>query len=176
LIFALGMGDQLSEGTIGALFVVLPEAFAAMGAIGRVVGAAFFVALVIGALTSAVSLLEVVVSAAIDAIGWERRRAALVAGVAVALAGAWSAFDLDVLDLADSIATNLFLVGGGLAIAIFVGWVMPDPIGEAAVGATRGRVHTIWRALLRYVVPAALVVILWSSVQETWAKLWALLG
>ncbi|MGB0620754.1 MAG: sodium-dependent transporter [Myxococcota bacterium] len=176
LIFALGMQSEISGGTIGALFVALPKAFASMGAIGRVVGGAFFVALVVGALTSAISLLEVVVSAAMDAFDWERPRAALVGGAAVTLCGVWSAYDIAILDLADSVATNLFLVGGGLAIAIFVGWVMDDPAAVASEGAERTFVHETWRVLLRFVVPVALVFILWHSLPETWAKITGVLG
>lgn len=176
LIFALGMQDDISGGTIGALFVALPKAFASMGAVGRIVGSAFFVALVVGALTSAISLLEVIVSAAMDAFDWERRRAALLGGAAVTLAGVWSAYDIAILDLADSVATNLFLVGGGLGIAIFVGWVMEDPVGEAAAGAGRSVVHDIWRLLLRFVVPLALIFILYHSLPETFAKVSAVFG
>ena len=176
LIFALGMQSEISGGTIGALFVALPKAFASMGSIGRVIGGAFFVALVVGALTSAISLLEVVVSAAMDAFGWERRRAAMIGGAAVTLLGVWSAYDIAILDLADSLATNLFLVGGGLGIAIFVGWVMEDPVGEASQGASRTIFHDGWRLLLRFVVPVALVFVLANSLPETWEKVKGVLG
>lgn len=176
LIFALGMQSEISGGTIGALFVALPKAFASMGAIGRVVGGAFFVALVVGALTSAISLLEVIVSAAMDAFGWERRRAALLGGAAVTLAGVGSAYDIALLDLADSLATNLFLVGGGLGIAIFVGWVMDDPAAVASEGASRSPLHEGWRLLLRFVVPVALVFVLWHSLPETWDKVRGVFG
>ena len=171
LIFALGMQSEISGGTIGALFVALPKAFASMGAIGRFVGGAFFIALVVGALTSAISLLEVIVAAAMDAFGVERRRAALFGGVAVTALGIFSAYDIAILDLADSVATNLFLVGGGLGIALFVGWAMQDPIGAAAEGDTPGPLHTIWLGLLRYVVPVALLFILSQSLPETWRKI-----
>jgi NSS family neurotransmitter:Na+ symporter len=96
LIFALGLEERIvgsKLGTVGALFITLPQAFAEMGAIGRGVGSLFFVALVVGALTSAISLLEVVVSSAIDGLGWPRRRAALVAGGAITLLGAPSAWN-----------------------------------------------------------------------------------
>jgi NSS family neurotransmitter:Na+ symporter len=176
LIFALGMGSEISGSTIGALFVALPKAFAEMGFVGHIVGTAFFVALVVGALTSAISLLEVLVSASIDAFGWERRRAAIVMGLLVTALGAWSAFDIDILDLADSIAINLFLLGGGLGLAIFVGWIMADPIGEAS---SHGRddfwLHA-WRRLLQFVVPVVLLFVLWHSLPETWEKLVGLLG
>ena len=90
--------------------------------------------------------------------------------------GAWSAFDIEILDLADSIAINLFLVGGGLGIAIFVGWIMQDPIGEASSGGKPSIVYGIWRGLLRFVVPAALLFILWHALPETWQKIQALVG
>ena len=176
LIFALGMESEIQGGTMGALFVALPKAFATMGAIGRVVGTAFFLALVVGALTSAISLLEVVVSAAMDQFGWERRRATFLSGLGVTLLGTFSAFSLAVLDLADSIAINLFLLGGGLAIAIFVGWVMRDPVAVAAEGSRRTLALEGWRLVLRFIVPLALVFILWNSLPETWGKLMAFLG
>jgi NSS family neurotransmitter:Na+ symporter len=176
LIFALGMGGEISGSTIGALFVALPEAFSTMGVVGRFVGFAFFLALVVGALTSAISLLEVVVSASIDAFHWDRRRAALTTGTLVTGVGAWSAFDIEILDLADSIAINLFLVGGGLGISVFVGWVMQDPVGEVSVGAKRSVVHVVWRGLLRFVVPLALLFILWHALPETWEKFKAVAG
>ncbi|MCP4903764.1 MAG: sodium-dependent transporter [bacterium] len=174
LIFALGMQGEISGSTIGALFVALPKAFESMGFAGRIVGGAFFVALVVGALTSAISLLEVIVSASMDAFGWARRKAALLGGAGVTLAGAWSAFRIDLLDLADSLATNLFLVGGGLGITIFVGWVMDDPVAEARVGSGGSMIHGIWRVLLRFVVPIALIFILWNSLPETWGKVRAI--
>jgi NSS family neurotransmitter:Na+ symporter len=176
LIFALGLQGDIQGGTIGALFVALPKAFASMGPVGRLIGTGFFVALLVGALTSAISLLEVLVSAVMDALDWPRRRAAWVAGLAVSVAGAWSAFDLAILDLADSIAINVFLLGGGLGLAIFVGWVMENPIAEAtSTGRDDFWLHA-WRALLRYVVPLFLLFILFSSLPETWEKLIVLIS
>ena len=176
LIFALGMQAEITGGTIGALFVALPKAFASMGAIGRLVGGAFFVALVVGALTSAISLLEVIVSASMDAFGWERRKSALLGGGAVTFMGIASAYDIDVLGAADTIATNLFLVGGGLGISIFVGWVMKDPIAEASGGRASSPALGVWRVLLRFVVPLALIGILAQSLPGTWATITGLFG
>ena len=174
LIFAFGLQGEVGESTLGALFVALPKAFASMGVAGRVVGFLFFVALVVGALTSAISLLEVVVSAAMDTLGWERQRAALLSGGAIALLGVSSAFDIAVLDVMDQVANNLFLVGGGLGLAIFVGWIMEDPIGEAKVGALVGWLP-LWRLLLRFAVPVVLFWVLWTSVPSTLRAIGALL-
>src|SRR5690606_29980425 len=51
VIFALGLQGAVSGSTIGALFIAIPGAFAAMGSVGRIVGILFFVALFIGAIT-----------------------------------------------------------------------------------------------------------------------------
>jgi NSS family neurotransmitter:Na+ symporter len=110
LIFALGLSDELSGSTIGALFIGLPNAFAEMGAVGRPVGILFFLALIVGALTSAISLLEVVVSAIIDNWEWPRRKAALIMGLLITIVGIPSALSIDFLGLVDQLAANLFLV------------------------------------------------------------------
>jgi NSS family neurotransmitter:Na+ symporter len=165
LLFALGLDEQVKESTIGALFITLPEAFREMGTAGRVVGPFFFLALVVGALTSAISLLEVVVSTAMDQLGWTRRRSALLLGAACALLGIPAALDLDVLGRMDQLAGTLFLVFGGLMLSIFVGWVMPDPVAEARQGAEHVRWFFAWRGILRTAVPALLAVVLWQSLR-----------
>ncbi len=167
LIFALGLSEQMSDSTIGALFIGLPNAFAEMGAVGRPVGVLFFFALFVGALTSAISLLEVVVSAIIDTVRWPRRKAALIMGVLITLAGIPSAFDITVLGVVDQIAGNLFLVSGALCLAIFVGWVMPDPIAELRKGGERVTWLPLWYGFIRYVVPPLLLLVLYFTVRAT---------
>jgi NSS family neurotransmitter:Na+ symporter len=176
LIFALGLEGDVGASTLGALFVALPKAFAAMGAAGRVVGLLFFIALVVGALTSAISLLEVVVSATMDGLGWSRLKSAVVMGIAITALGAPSAWNIGFLEVMDQIANNLFLLGGGLGLSLFVGWVMEDPMGEVAVGAEGVRWFGLWGGLLRFVVPAFLIVVLWNSVPATLRAVWGLIS
>jgi len=171
LIFALGLETRVGESTIGALFITLPQAFAEMGGVGRVVGSLFFAALVVGALTSAISLLEVVVASAIDGLGWSRAQAAVLCGATIALLGAPSAWRTDVLGVVDQIANNLLLLFGGLALSIFVGWFMVDPVAEVRAGAAGVRWFFLWRALLRFAVPAFLIFVLWYAVPETYAAI-----
>ena len=175
LIFALGLQQEVGGSTVGALFITMPQAFAGMGGVGRVVGLVFFAALVVGALTSAISLLEVVVSSAMDSLGWSRRRAALIAGAAVTLLGAPSAASVEVLGVIDGIANNLFLLGGGLALSLFVGWGMADPIAEVERGTRGVRWFFLWRQLLRFAVPAFLLFVLANAIPETLDSVAALL-
>jgi NSS family neurotransmitter:Na+ symporter len=176
LIYALGLQAQVGGSTVGALFITLPQAFLEMGAAGRLVGFLFFATLLVGALTSAISLLEVVVSSAIDGLGWSRARAALLGGAAITLLGGLSAWRTDVLSVIDMIANHLFLLGGGLALSIFVGWVMHDPIGEARSGTEGIGWFPLWRWLLRLAVPLFLALVLWYAVPETFAAVAALFG
>jgi NSS family neurotransmitter:Na+ symporter len=176
MIFALGLSEAVGESTVGALFITLPQAFAGMGGMGRVVGFVFFVALVVGALTSAISLLEVVVATAIDVLGWSRRRAALRTGVAIGLLGVPAAWSLEALDVMDKVANNVFLLGGGLALSIFVGWVMKDPVAEVRAGAEGVRWFFLWRTLLRFAVPALLLFVLWDAVPATFEAIRSLFG
>jgi NSS family neurotransmitter:Na+ symporter len=159
LIFALGLSDEVGG---------RPHAFAEMGAVGRAVGCLFFVALIVGALTSAISLLEVVVASAIDGLGWSRRRAAVGMGIAIAALGVPSAWSTDVLGVIDQIANNLFLLGGAFALAVFVGWVMKDPIAEVRSGAEGIRWFFLWRTFLRFAVPLGLGFVLFQAVPDTW--------
>ncbi len=176
LIFAFGLSDEVGASTLGALFVTLPKAFASMGAAGRVVGLCFFVALAVGALTSAISLLEVVVASSMDGLGWSRARAAVIMGLAITLLGVPSAWNIGVLDVMDQVASNIFLVGGAFALSVFAGWVMKDPMREVRQGAAGVRWFFLWRWLLRLVVPTVLLFVLWGSVPKTLRAVAGLFG
>ena len=167
VVFALGLSGEVGESTVGALFISLPEAFGEMGTVGRGVGFLFFAALLVGALTSAISLLEVVASSVIDSLGWARRKAAVAFGIVIAAAGVPAAFSLDVLSVMDQLAGNVFLIVGGLLLAVFVGWVMPSPEDEIRKGAPGIGWLPLWKGFMRLVVPAALALVLYYSVTDT---------
>ncbi|TVR55448.1 MAG: sodium-dependent transporter [Gemmatimonadales bacterium] len=169
VMFALGLQDAVTESTVGALFIALPGAFEAMGGVGRIVGVLFFVALAVGAITSAISLLEVVTSSIIDEFGISRRNAAVGMGILIALFGLLSANSLDILGLVDQFAGELFLAVGALGMSIFVGWFMKDPITELARGASPGFQAVIPTALVlvRYVLPPVIAVVVWFQIVAT---------
>jgi NSS family neurotransmitter:Na+ symporter len=166
VIFALSLQDAVGESTIGALFISIPGAFQAMGATGRIVGLLFFFALFIGAITSAVSLLEVVVSSAIDEWKINRKIAALVAGGLIAAIGILPARNTNVLGAMDAVATEIFLPVGGLLIAILVGWRMSDRLSAFTEGAGGAALafFGVWRWFLRIVVPPLLLLVLYTTI------------
>ncbi len=99
--------------------------------------------------------------------GWSRQRAAVLMGVAITVLGIPSAWSTDVLGVVDGIANNLFLLGGGLALSIFMGWVIPDPVREVKVGAEGVRWFFLCRTLLRFAVPLVLAFVLYAAVPDT---------
>jgi NSS family neurotransmitter:Na+ symporter len=170
VIYSLGLQGAVGESTVGALFIALPSAFEAMGMVGHVVGLFFFIALAVGAITSAIALLEVVTASVIDEFGVSRRAAALGTAAVIAALGILPATHLDVLGLVDKIAGELLLVAGVLVISILVAWVLP---GEMSEELARGA-SPFWRrqvpriiAVLRWFVPPVVAVILYFSLKGT---------
>jgi neurotransmitter:Na+ symporter, NSS family len=178
VIFALGLQQQVGESTVGALFIALPGAFEAMGAMGRIVGILFFIALFIGAITSAVSLLEVVTSSVIDEFHISRRAAALGAGGLIAALGVLPALNLNWLEVLDTLTGQIFLPLGGLLIAILVGWRIRNVVELVGRGASPGMVRLLqgWRFTLAFIVPPLLILVLWNTTRAAFRTFAGLLG
>ena len=158
VIFALGMQNEVSESTVGTLFISLPGAFVAMGAMGRVVGILFFVALIVGAVTSAVSLLEVVTASVIDEFNLPRKPASIAGGVLIALMGLLPASSLSFLAVIDRLAEALLSLGA-FFLAIFVGWVAVGAADEMRKGASeRSKRMVPWiMKAVRYILPPVIL-------------------
>jgi NSS family neurotransmitter:Na+ symporter len=178
VIFALGLQGDVGESAVGALFISLPGAFVEMGSIGRWVGLLFFLALTVGALTSAISLLEVVTASIIDEFRVPRKPAAVSAGIVITLLGLLNASSLGLLGVFDKIAGELFLVLGAFGLSVLVGWRMEDPEHELRLGASpwfAGVVPGV-KFTLRYIVPPVILFVLWFTFQDAAAAVRAFLG
>jgi len=168
VIFALGLSGDVTESTMGTLFISLPGAFVEMGAVGRVVGVGFFVALTVASITSTVSLLEVVAAVGIDEFKLSRRTATLLAGALAAVVGVSAALSTDALGVLDKVAGEFFVVVGVLGMALLFGWRMKEPIKELAAGAPGFTARLVPGAvfLVRYVIPPVLAVMAWIAFRD----------
>jgi NSS family neurotransmitter:Na+ symporter len=165
VIFHFGLQQQVSDSAIGALFIAVPRGLLSFGVAGQFVGIVFFSALYIAALTSAISLLEVVSSAAIDSLGWSRSRAGWVAGGAIALAGIPGALSSDWVGFLFQLVGQAFLVFGGLLLALIVGYLWKDRARqELLTGFDSPALATGWIWLLRTIVPLMLAATLYFAV------------
>lgn len=156
----------------GLLFVTLPLAFAAMP-FGTVAATLFFVLLLLAAIASAISMLEMPVALTGRVAGWSRPRATLVCALACWIAGFASVLSFNVwatwfplaavpslakatvFDLLDHLTSNLLLPIGGFALALFVGWALPQRFLSEELRFKPGAA-AILRTLLRYIVPTAI--------------------
>jgi NSS family neurotransmitter:Na+ symporter len=163
----------------GLVFVSMPLAFAELGRTGMLLGIIFFGLVVFAAMTSAISLLEVVASYFIDSHGWKRSRAAWLVGGAIFLFGLPTAFSYDpgfkmpgwdasypspFFDTMDYMATNWMLPLGGLLISVYAGWVMPKRLRDAEMEGLAPELAAGWLALVRFVAPALVILVLVQKV------------
>lgn len=164
----------------GLIFVVMGGIFDAMPA-GNVMAFIFYGLLSIAALTSTISLLEVIVAYFVDERKWLREKAVwTVAAACFALAipsalslGANDAFTQlgggrGFLGLVDLLCGTYFLTLGAMLIAFFVGWKWGVPTALAAIeeGGHRLPGATLWGFLIRYVCPIAILALfLWGATQ-----------
>ncbi|KAA6186238.1 sodium-dependent transporter [Thiohalocapsa marina] len=167
IVFAQGLEPGSGPGLI---FQTLPIAFGQMPG-GAFFGVLFFVLLVFAAWTSAISLLEPVVALLVESLGFSRVRAAILSGIGIWLLGiacllslnVWSGvtlFGKGFLDLFDYVTANVLLPLGGLMIALFAGWVMRRAASQDELGlGETSRAYRLWRLLIRYVAPVAVVLI-----------------
>ncbi|GAB7090730.1 sodium-dependent transporter [Halorubrum luteum] len=163
--FLFAAGLEPGSGGAGEIFVSLTSAFSEIPA-GRVIGIVFFGMVGIAALSSAISILEVVVSYLIDELDVKRMPASIAVGVAMFLLGIPVTIDLVFLDLLDGLADGVLLVFGALLLAIFVGWVIPDIAREEleqGVGAIGG-LGTVWIWLVRIPIIVVVAVSLYLGV------------
>jgi NSS family neurotransmitter:Na+ symporter len=180
-VFALGFQPGAGPGLV---FITLPAVFAQMP-LGIVFGVLFFVLLTIAALTSAISLLEVVTSWLIDEKDWPRKKAAVMMGVVIFIVGipaalGYSVFSgvtfpglgTDILDTYDWFSNSIFLPVGGLLAAIFTGyiWGTKRATEEANRGKTALTVGKLWSFLIRYVVPLLIATILMMGIYDSFVK------
>lgn len=144
----------------GLLFRTLPVAFGQLPA-GQLVALAFFLLLGFAALTSSISLLEVVSAYFIDEHGWSRKQASWILGGIIFLLGIPSAFWERFFGLMDGLATNYLLPIGAFLIALFAGWVLSHK--ERREEFHRGEIRTLpylgWSLVVRYISPVAVALI-----------------
>ncbi len=159
----------------GLVFIVLPTIFGSLPA-GGLFAVAFYFLLAIAALTSTISLLEVVVSYLVDERDWKRSKAAwIVGGIcfvigvpsalsqgAVDFLGADGLFAWDFLTINNNVWGNYSLSIGAILICVFVGWKwgVPKAVESLEVGGFKLPAAPLFGFLVRYVCPVAVAIVL----------------
>jgi NSS family neurotransmitter:Na+ symporter len=175
-VFAMGK-DPASGPTL--IFEVLPDIFDRMP-LGGPASFLFFVLLSIAALTSTVSLLEVVVSYFVDERRWSRTRSVALVGVSTFLIGLPSALSQGAvpglsswtvlgnpsfLYVMDFFWGNVSLAVGACLLSIFVGWVwgaVPAAVELGEASSAPASLLLPWRFFIRWICPVVILLVLFN--------------
>ena len=162
------------------MFVSLPKVFDSMGKAGNLVGALFFAMVLFAALTSAVSVMEAVVSCLMDRFHMSRFKAAALETV-IALAGAVIVclgynrlyFDItlpngahaQILDIMDYVSNNGLMPVVAIGTCVLIGWIVKPGvvIEEAEKSGCRFGRKGLYVLMIRFVAPVLLVFLLLKS-------------
>ena len=175
-VFAFSGGDEsaLNAGA-GLMFQTLPKVFDSMP-LGNLIGALFFLLVLFAALTSAISLMETVVSIFQDKLHWGRKMTCGVVaggGFLVALVssfgyGIWSGVQplgMAFLDFFDFISNSIIMPIVAILTCVFVGFVLkPKTISDEVRLSSRFRDEKLFVVLIKWIAPVCMVAILISSV------------
>lgn len=170
-VFAFGINPQSGPGLV---FETLPYVFGQMPA-GGLVAILFFLALLVAALTSSISMLEVAVAYLVEEKNMSRIWACVVlftlcwgVGAVCSLSfGPLSNIKIcggNIFDFLDSVSSNILMTLGSLMTVLFVGWRLKktDVYDEFTNGGTLSRnakLFGILWFLIRYIAPAAIFFI-----------------
>ena len=156
------------------IFVTLPNVFVNMSG-GRLWGTLFFLFMTFASFSTVLAVFENLLSFCIDTFGWQRKKAALVNGIFIAVASLpcvlgynlWSAVHIrggrDVLDSEDFLVSNLLLPIGSLVYLLFCvtrwGWGFDKYFEEANTG-TGIKMKKWLKPYFQVVLPVLILILL----------------
>ena len=163
---------------VGLIFKTLPNVFMQMPG-GIVFSILFFILLTIAALTSAISILEVVVAYFSEELKIKRNIATILATALITLLGIICSLSLgifdeviifkrNIFDLLDHISANILLPVGGMFIALFIGWAFGKfkIMREVAHGGKlKGWFLNIFMILVKFIAPLAIFIVFLKGVK-----------
>ncbi len=172
----MGMDGMQNSGP-GLMFIALPKVFARMGAAGTIIGAVFFVMVLLAALTSSMSVMEAVVSGLIDRFRWGRHKAVLieyvcsvVLGIIVCLGYNIFYFEMplpngsvgQILDLFDYVSNYVLMPVVAIGTCVLVGWIIKpqtiiDEVTKNGETLTRKGLYVV---MVKYIAPVLLAILL----------------
>ena len=128
-VFAFGLDPTAGP---GLTFITMPAVFAQLP-FGQVFAVIFYLCLIVAAITSSVSMIEILVAFLVDEKGCGRPKAAVVSTIALALVGALPCLSFGILadvklggktffDIFDFFTSNISLPVGGLVILFLAGF------------------------------------------------------
>ncbi|MBR5313385.1 MAG: sodium-dependent transporter [Clostridia bacterium] len=177
-VFAFSGGDEAALGKgPGLMFITLPKVFDSMPG-GSIIGAAFFLLVLFAALTSAISLMETIVSIFEDKLNFGRKKTCLlvlagtfILGIPSSLGfgvlGNISVLGLSILDMFDFVSNSVLMPIVAFLTCIFIGYVLkPQAIIDELEVSAPFKAKKLFTVIIKYVAPVFIVLILISSILD----------
>jgi NSS family neurotransmitter:Na+ symporter len=163
-LFAFANVDQLSPDQIageGLVFITLPSILFSIPG-GAVLSTLFFILLSVAALTSTISVLEVIVAYFVEELKMIRQRATLLATLTVSILGILSIFMSGLFGFLNFTTANILLPLGGLCIVLFVGWYLGKRKTREELtneGNIKAGYIPLYLFLVKFIAPIAIAII-----------------
>ena len=170
-VFAFGIDPQAGPGLV---FETLPYIFGQMPA-GGLIAILFFAALLVAAMTSSISMLEVAVAYLVEEKKFSRVWACITLFVLCWIVGALCSLSFgplsdiringdNLFDFLDSLSSNVLMTLGSLFTVLFVGWRLKrtdiyDEFTNGGTLSTNARIFGVLWFLIRYICPLAIISI-----------------
>lgn len=178
-VFVFSGGDQSAmQSGPGLMFQTLPKVFDSMGSsqFGQIIGAVFFLLVLFAALTSAISLMETVVSIVMDKFHLKRLSSCIIVFLGMMLLalpsslgnGVWSHIQIlgmDFLTFFDFISNSVIMPIVALLTCIFIGYVVKTQlVVDEVKSSSKFSREKLFVVVIKYVAPIFILAILISSV------------
>ena len=164
------------------VYETLPYIFARMGVeapvLGYIITIIFFLAILMAALSSSISILDVCIEHVVERHHISRRKAGLLFFVLAAALGipcalsfgsmsGFKVFGKSVFDLCDYLCSNVFMMIGALAFTLFVGWKMKksevrEELTNNGTLRVSGKLFPVLYFIIRWIIPPAIIIIFLS--------------
>jgi NSS family neurotransmitter:Na+ symporter len=156
-VFAFGINPGSGPELV---YITLPVIFQSMSG-GLIWAFMFFLLLCFAAITSTISVLEVIVAYFSEQLGMTRRRAAILAMVSVGFLGILCTVSGDIFNVFNA-SPDLLLPLGGFFIVIFIGWFLAKETVKSELsneGSQKIGYYRLFMFLVRFVAPLAVAVL-----------------
>ncbi len=173
-VFAFNIEPGSGEGLV---FITIPNIFQQMPG-GYFFSLIFFILLAVAALTSTISVLEVIVAFFVEELNLKRKAATWLAVFSVSVLGVISVlsfsslsnltiFGFTVFQLLDFTSANLLLPLGGLFIVLFVAWFFGRDKVKSQLsnnGKLRAGYVPLYMVIIKFIAPLAIAFIFMQGV------------
>ena len=191
--FALDPNGALGGPSL--LFVTMQNVFSRMGPIGPIFGILFYLLVVFAAVSSSISLLEVIVAHFVDKArdegkGDKRKKYSLIASILIALLcvlvcvdglgsngiAPWELLKLDGykgwsdcwLDFFDMLSEGIMMPLGAMLMSLMIGWeIGPEVIkGEVEQSGHAMGSYGFFKICVKFITPLCMILILYGQIKE----------